>query len=67
MVWRTYNVGIEPFTSYPNEGLEKAVENGTALLVDGKKEIKTTLFAVAFESNKGVTNILPDGTVRLKS
>ncbi len=64
---RTYNVGIEPFTSYPNEGLEKAVENGTALLVNGKKEIKTTLFAVAFESNKGVTNILPDGTVRLKS
>ena len=50
-----------------NEGLEKAVEIGTALLVDGKKEIKTTLFGVAFESNKGVTNILPDGTVRLKS
>ena len=63
----TYNVGIEPFTSYPNEGLGKAVENGTALLVNGGEEVTTTLFAVAFESNKGVRNILADGTVRLKS
>jgi len=46
--------------------LGKAVENGTALLVNGGEEITTTLFAVAFESNKGVRNILADGTVRLK-
>ena len=27
---RHYNIGLEPFTSMPREGLAAAVENGTA-------------------------------------
>ena len=46
---RTYNVGIEPFTSYPNDGLAHTVENGTALLVGAGEEVRTTVSAVAYE------------------
>ncbi len=28
---RHYNIGLEPFSSYPTNGLQEAVENGTAL------------------------------------
>jgi len=63
---RTYNIGLEPFTSYTNEGLGNAVENGTALLLKPGEEITTTLLAIAFESDTGVDNILDDGTVELK-
>lgn len=31
---RNYNIGLEPFSSYPTNGLAEAVENGTALTLD---------------------------------
>ncbi|HVL81086.1 MAG TPA: DUF4432 family protein [Actinomycetota bacterium] len=40
---RTYNLGLEPFTSYPNRGLAEAVANGTALLVPAGGAIETRL------------------------
>ena len=64
---RTYNVGIEPFTSYPNDGLAHTVENGTALLVGAGEEVRTTVSAVAYESTKGITGVSPDGSVKLKT
>jgi hypothetical protein len=30
---RNYNVGLEPFSSFPTNGIEEAVENGTALSI----------------------------------
>lgn len=36
---RNYNVGLEPFSSFPTNGIEGAVENGTALSI-GPSETK---------------------------
>ena len=33
---RTYNIGLEPWTSYPCSGLPSAVENGTARNLPGR-------------------------------
>ncbi|MCI0439910.1 MAG: DUF4432 family protein, partial [Chloroflexi bacterium] len=63
---RTYNVGLEPFTSYTNEGLQNAIENGTALLVQPGQRVEATVKAIAYASTKGVERINPDGTVTIK-
>ena len=60
---RAYNVGLEPFTSYTNEGLASAVENGTALLVEPGQRVEASLKAVAFTDAQGVERIDPDGSV----
>lgn len=31
---RHYNIGLEPFTSYPTNGLSEAIQNGTATMVE---------------------------------
>ncbi|MCI0796509.1 MAG: DUF4432 family protein, partial [Chloroflexi bacterium] len=59
---RAYNIGLEPFTSYTNEGLSNAVDNGTALLVQPGQRVETSLKALAFEGT-GVERINADGTV----
>ena len=62
---RDYNVGIEPFSSYPNKGLATAVENGTALLLEPGGEIVASLAATAYEG-KGIQGISPAGEVQAK-
>ena len=64
---RTYNVGIEPFTSYTNEGLQQAVENGTALALEPGERVTASLRAVAFTGSKGVERMGSDGSVVLRS
>jgi hypothetical protein len=34
---RHYNIGLEPFSSYPTSGLAEAVRNGTALTIGAKE------------------------------
>ena len=63
---RTFNVGLEPFTSYPNDGLESAINNGSALTVGPSQRIDSILNVVAFESNVGVNSISRNGEVELK-
>ncbi len=63
---RTYNIGLEPFTSYTNEGLQKAIENGTALLLQPEQRVEASVRAVAFESTLGFEAISPDGRVTTK-
>jgi len=41
---RTYNLALEPWTSYPSEGLEVAIKNGTSLKMK-KHEIRSTQLA----------------------
>jgi galactose mutarotase-like enzyme len=35
---RHYNIGLEPFSSYPTNGLAEAVANGSALSLDARQE-----------------------------
>ena len=63
---RTYNVGLEPFTSYDNQGVERAIENGTALTVEAGQRVEASLKAVAYTGAQGVEAIRPDGKVVLK-
>ena len=60
---RTYNVGLEPFTSYDNGGLATAVENGTALEVQPGEEVTTSLKVVAYTGSERVSRVAPDGSV----
>jgi hypothetical protein len=40
---RIYTIGLEPFSSFPTNGLAEAVENGTALEVDAGEEVSFNL------------------------
>ena len=60
---RTYNVGLEPFTSFGTQGLAGAIENGTALKLEPGERVTATQKAVAYESTQGVERINPDGSV----
>lgn len=46
---RTYNLALEPFTSYPSAGISTAIQNGSALLLQPNQVIETDLAAAAFE------------------
>ena len=63
---RTYNAGLEPFTSYTNEGLVNAIQNGTALLLQPHQKVEASVRAMAYESSAGVTSISPQGRVETK-
>ena len=64
---RTYNIGLEPFTSYTNEGLEVATNNGTALRLEPGERVSTSLKAVAYTDASGVERLNPDGSVVTKT
>lgn len=38
---RTYNLALEPWTSYPGQGLEEAIRNGSALKMGAGQKIET--------------------------
>jgi len=60
---RTYNVGLEPFTGYTNQGLEEALKSGTASSIQPGERIKTSLKAIAYKGSERVTKVSSDGTV----
>ncbi len=60
---RTYNVGLEPVTSYPNGGLDEQVANGTAWSLGPGETSTSELLVTAFVSTSGVADVAPDGTV----
>lgn len=39
---RTYNMALEPWTSYPSKGLSKVIENGTCLELDARSNMNTS-------------------------
>jgi hypothetical protein len=49
---RTYNVALEPFSSYPPAGVPNAIQNGSALILKPNQVIETDLAAIAFEGDK---------------
>ncbi len=58
---RTYNIGIEPWTSYPCVGLREAVKNDTALTLQPGESIESWLTAVIFSDFPEVRTIARDG------
>ncbi len=46
---RHYNIGLEPFSSYPTSGLREAVDNGTALSLGAREERRFSLRAEVLE------------------
>ena len=40
---RTYNLALEPWTSYPSNGLEQAIKNGSAFQLDAHESKKISL------------------------
>ena len=66
---RTYNVGLEPFTSYTSDGLANAIENETALKLEPGQRIEASQKAVVYTGDDlaGVERINPDGSVVTRS
>jgi hypothetical protein len=60
---RTYNIGLEPWTSYPCVGLAEAVQRGTAARLAGGQSLETWLTAVAYTGLETVAHIGSDGIV----
>jgi galactose mutarotase-like enzyme len=60
---RLHTVALEPWTSYPTNGLAQAVENGTALLLQPGETVETRLCAVAFSGIRTVSRISDAGDV----
>jgi hypothetical protein len=48
---RTYNIALEPFSSYPPSGISTAIKNGSALIMQPNQVIETDMVAAAFEGN----------------
>jgi galactose mutarotase-like enzyme len=50
---RHYNIGLEPFSSFPTNGLQEAVENGTALSIEGGERLRFSLRVEVIEDVRG--------------
>ncbi len=60
---RTYQIGIEPWTSYPCVSLAEVVERGTAASLDGGESVSAWLTAGAYSGKAQVSGIERDGSV----
>jgi hypothetical protein len=63
---RTYNIGLEPFTSASNRGLSADIEDGSALLLEPGEPLVSELRLTAFRSHAGVAAVDPSGGVRTR-
>ena len=61
---RTHTMALEPWTSYPTNGLPDAIANGTALLLQAGEERVTSLCAVAYEGLEQVGQVTDMGEVK---
>lgn len=61
---RTHTAALEPWTSYPSNGLEEAISNGTALSLAPGENIATSLTAVAYAGLERVQAMQSDGQVK---
>jgi hypothetical protein len=61
---RTYNLALEPWTSWPGTGLGDALARGQARRLGAGESLAVELKALAYAGVEGITSIAPDGTVR---
>jgi hypothetical protein len=59
---RTYTIGLEPFTSYPNS-LDAAIAAGTAPILNPHECVKATLKVIIYSGLRRVSGIDKDGQV----
>jgi galactose mutarotase-like enzyme len=60
---RHYNYALEPWTSWPDDGLSEAIANGSALRMEAGQTIETRLMAIAYAGRDSVRSISDDGEV----
>lgn len=60
---RTYNVGLEPFSSWTNQGIADAKANGTVMTLQPGESVSTALKVVAYTGSDRVQRITEDGEV----
>lgn len=58
-----YTLGLEPFTSATNQGLEAALADGSALRLEAGEQIASEVIVSAFRSEVGVRDVGPGGAV----
>jgi hypothetical protein len=58
---RTYSMALEPWTSWPGDGLATAVAQGTALRLQAGESRQTTLHAVLWEGPGTVARVTGRG------
>lgn len=47
---RHYNIGLEPFSSLPTNGIKEAVENGTALSIGAQEKLSFSFRAEVLDT-----------------
>lgn len=60
---RSYVMALEPFTSIPGSGLERAIEKGTAALLGPKQSIDARVVATFMEHTDDIQCISAEGVV----
>ncbi len=60
---RTHTAALEPWTSYPTNGLDECVENNTAIKLEPGEVSETSLRAIAYSGLSAVTDVLPNGQI----
>lgn len=60
---RTWNIALEPCTSWPNTGLADQIRRGTAAKIKGNSMLETQITAVAFTGISHVERVTPEGEV----
>ena len=60
---RTYNLALEPWTSWPGAGLAEALRLGRARRLGPGEALAVEVKALAYAGVEGISRIAPDGTV----
>ena len=60
---RAYCCALEPWTSWPDSGIEETIRNGTAITLAGSSFIETSLRAVAYSGLHRVDGVTREGVV----
>lgn len=59
---RLHCTALEPWTSFPTNGLNEAIKNGTSLTLQAGETVSHSLVAVAYETASRIKSISSDGT-----
>ena len=60
---RHYNCALEPWTSWPDAGLDEAIVNRSAAKLEGGASVSTRLIAVAYADRERISGITETGEV----